>query len=94
VRWSVGIQAQSDRVMTREDVVELADAIARYDGIATGIGTSRYGAQLVVEAPSRAAAIEAATRHFVAAAVRAGLPQGPIVRAEAIGEDVDGPAER
>jgi hypothetical protein len=94
VRWSVGIQAQSDRVTTREEVVELADAVARYGGIATGIGASRYGAQLVVEAPSREAAIEVATRHFVAAAVQAGLPPGPIVRAEAISEDADGAAER
>jgi len=90
MRWSVGIQAQSDRVLTREEVVELADAVAGYDGIATGIGTDRYGAQLVVDAPSREAAIEQATTRFTAAAARAGLPEGPIVRAEAIGEDEDG----
>jgi hypothetical protein len=94
VRWSVGIQAQSDRVMSREEVVELADAIARYDGIATGIGSSRYGAQLLVEAASREEAIEAATRRFVAAAAQAGLPDGPVVRAEAISEDEDEAAER
>jgi hypothetical protein len=55
VRWSVGIQAQGDRVMSREEVVELADAIAPYDGIAT----------------------------------QAGLPAGPILRAEAISENED-----
>jgi hypothetical protein len=87
MRWSVGIQAQSDRVLSREEVVELADAVAGYDGIATGIGTDRYGAQLVVDADSREQAIEAATRHFARAAERAGLPTGPIVRAEAISED-------
>jgi hypothetical protein len=87
MRWSVGIQADSDRVLTREEVVELADAVAGWDGIATGIGTSRYGAQLVIDAPSREAAIEQATRHFTAAAAMAGLPEGPIVRAEAISED-------
>ena len=39
-----------DRVLTREEVVELADAIAPVSGIASGIGTDRYGAQLVVQA--------------------------------------------
>jgi len=89
VKWSVGIQAQSDRVLSREDVVELADAVARYDGIATGIGTDRYGAQLVVDADSREDAIERATSQFAQAVVQAGLPGGPIVRAEAISEDED-----
>jgi hypothetical protein len=89
VRWSVGIQAQSDRVLSREEVVELADAVAKYDGIATGIGTGRYGAQLVVSADSRDDAIEKATRQFADAVVQAGLPGGPIVRAEAISEDED-----
>jgi hypothetical protein len=89
VRWSVGIQAQSDRVLSREDVVELADAVAKYDGIATGIGTDRYGAQLVVSADSRDDAIEKATTQFAQAVVQAGLPGGPIVRAEAISEDED-----
>jgi len=89
VRWSVSIQAQSDRVLSREEVVELADAISGHDGIATGIGTSLYGAQLVVHAPSREAAIQKATRHFAEAAATAGLPDGPIVRADAISEEED-----
>ncbi len=86
MRWSVGIQAEGDRVLTREEIVELADAVAVYDGIATGIGTSRYGAQLVVQAGSREEAIEQATRQFAKAAAQAGLPEGPVVRAEAISE--------
>jgi len=91
VRWSVGIEAEGDRVLTREDVVELADAVARSNGIATGIGTTRYGAQLVVEADTRDDAIEAATEAFLAAARTAGLPTAPIVRTEAISElDEDG----
>jgi len=85
----VGIQAQADRVLSREEVVELADAVAKYDGIATGIGTDRYGAQLVVNADSREDAIETATSQFARAVVQAGLPGGPIVRAEAISEDED-----
>ena len=93
MRWSVGIQAEGDRVVTREEVVELADAVAVYDGIASGIGTSRYGAQLVVRAGSREEAIEKATRQFTEAAVQAGMPQGPIVRAEAISEAEDQEAD-
>jgi hypothetical protein len=89
VRWSVGIETDGDRVLTREEVVELADAIAASGGIATGIGTSRYGAQLIVEADSRDEAIEKAAAELAAAAARAGLPVGPVVRAEAIGEDED-----
>jgi hypothetical protein len=89
VRWSVGIEAQGERVLSREEVVELADAVAASSGIATGIGTDRYGAQLVVQADTREAAIEQATREFAAAATKAGLPPGPIVRVEAVSEDED-----
>jgi len=89
VQWSVGIEAEGDRVLSREEVVELADAVAVNSGIATGIGTKRYGAQLVVQAGSRDDAIEEATAQFTAAAARAGLPQAPIVRVEAISEDED-----
>ena len=89
MRWSVGIQAQGDRTLTREEVVELADAVAASSGIATGIGTDRYGAQLVVEASSREEAIEKATGELRQAAARAGLPPGQVVRAEAVSEDED-----
>ena len=89
MRWSVGIEAEGDRVLSREEVVELADAVAANSGIATGIGTNRYGARLVVQAGSRDDAIEQATAQFTAAAARAGLPQSPIVRVEAISEDED-----
>jgi hypothetical protein len=86
VRWSVGIEAEGDRVFTPEEIVELADAVAGSSGIATGIGTSRYGAQLLVEADSRDDAIAAATGLFQAAVRKAGLPKAPITRTEAISE--------
>ena len=89
MRWSVGIEADIGRPTTREEVVELADAVAVSNGIATGIGTSHYGAQLIVEAASRDEAIESATEQFRRAAARAGLPAAPVTRAEAIGEDED-----
>ena len=89
MRWSVGIEAQGNRILSRAEIVELADAVAACDGIATGIGTDRYGAQLVVDAVSREEAIGMATEVFTAAAAAAGLPAWPVVRAEAISEDED-----
>jgi hypothetical protein len=89
VRWSVGLEAEGDRVLSREEIVELADAVATSSGIATGIGTKRYGAQLVVVAGSREEAIERATEEFEQAVARAGLPKCPIVRVDVVGEDED-----
>jgi hypothetical protein len=85
----VGIQAEGDRVLSREEIIELADAVAVYDGIASGVGSSRYGVQLLVVAGSREEAIEDATRKFAGAVAAAGLPTGPIVRAEAVSEGDD-----
>lgn len=87
MRWSVGIEAEGDRVLAQEEIVELADAVAASSGIATGIGTNRYGAQLVVRAASRDEAIEKATGEFERAVAKAGLPGYPVVRVEAISED-------
>ena len=89
VRWSVGIEVEGDQVLTREQVVDLADAVAATDGIATGIGTNRYGAQLIVEAESRDDAIEKATEEFWRAVRKARLRRAPIVRTEAVSEDED-----
>jgi hypothetical protein len=89
MKWSVGIEAEGDRVLSREEIVELADAVAASDGIATGVGTSRYGAQLIVDADSRQEAVGAATRVFRQAAATAGLPPAPVVRAEAMSEAED-----
>ena len=87
MRWSVGIEVEGDRVLTREEVVELADAVAVTDGIATGIGTNRYGAQLIVAAESREEAIGKATEEFWRAVRKAGLRPAPVVRTEAVSED-------
>ena len=93
MRWSVGIEAEGERVFTREEVVELADAVAAHSGVATGIGTSRYGARLLVIADSREAAIGKAAELFRAAAQAAGLPAAPVVWAEAISEAEEAQAE-
>jgi hypothetical protein len=87
VRWSVGIEAEAGRVLTREQVVELADAVAASGGVASGIGISRYGARLIVEADSREDAVARATEEFTRAVAKAGLPPGPVVRTEAASED-------
>ena len=92
MRWSVGVEAEGDRVLSREEVVDLADAVAPSQGVATGIGTSRYGARLIVDAASREEAIEKATEEFRRAARQAGLPGAPVVRAEAVSEDEDDPS--
>ena len=76
-------------MLTREQVVDLADAVAATGGIATGIGTNRYGAQLIVEADSREDAIERATEEFWRAVRKARLRPAPIVRTEAVSEDED-----
>jgi hypothetical protein len=89
VKWSVAIEAEGDRVLTREEIVELADAVATSSGIASGIGTTRYGAQIVVEAEDLVEAGERATVEFTAAAARAGLPAWPVVRVDAISSDDD-----
>ncbi|HEY6311633.1 MAG TPA: hypothetical protein VIY52_12635 [Streptosporangiaceae bacterium] len=83
----MGIEAEGDEVLTREQVVDLADAVAATDGIATGIGTTRYGARLIVEAASREEAIEKATEEFWRAVRKARLRPAPLVRTEAISED-------
>jgi len=87
VRWSVGVEAEADQILTREQIVELADAVAASGGIASGIGTNRYGAQLIVEADSREEAIAKASQEFTRAAAEAGLPAAPVARTEAISED-------
>jgi hypothetical protein len=89
VKWSVGIEAEGDRVLKHEEIVELADAVAASSGIATGIATNRYGAQLVVQAGDRDEAIQKATAEFGQAVARAGLAVYTVVRVEAISEDED-----
>jgi hypothetical protein len=89
LKWSVTLEAEGDRVMTREEIVELADAVAAHSGIASGIGTTRYGAQLSVEAGGREAAVERASAVFADAVAKAGLPSWPIADVGVIGEEDD-----
>jgi hypothetical protein len=86
MRWSVGIEADAGRVLSREEVVELADAVAGSDGMASGIGSTRYGVTLIVQAEGRDEAVAKAAEKFSLAVAQAGLPPGPVVRVEAVGE--------
>jgi hypothetical protein len=89
LRWSVGLQAEGDRDMSHDEILALADAVATSGGIATGIGTPSYGAQLVVVADTREEAIEKARASFASAARAAQLPSWPVVRVAATSEDED-----
>jgi hypothetical protein len=79
--------AEGDRVIELEEVVDLADAVAPSNGIATGMGTASYGAQIVVEADNGEQAVERAMAVFSEAVTRAGLPVWPIVDVETVAED-------
>lgn len=84
--WSVTIEASGDRPLTRDEIVELADAVIPHDGVASGIGTPTYGVQILVEAPTRDDAAERAKQVFAAAVAQAGLPSWPISRLEPMSE--------
>jgi hypothetical protein len=86
VLWSVTVQAVGDRPMTHEEIVELADAVASAQGVASGIGEPAYGAQLVVEAADRDEAESLARALFAEAAATAGLPAWPVTSVEAEAE--------
>jgi hypothetical protein len=87
MRWSVAVVTEGDREATREEIVELADAVAGLGGVASGIGTKGYGAQLIVDADDRESALARGRAEFTGAAVRAGLPPWPIADIEAFSED-------
>ena len=87
MKFSVSVVADGDREMTINEIVELADAVAASNGIASGIGTMSYGAQIVVDASTSDEAVEVAVAEFTDAAKRAGLPPWPVSRVDIIGEE-------
>ncbi|HKT05559.1 MAG TPA: hypothetical protein VJT31_39080 [Rugosimonospora sp.] len=89
MKWSVSIVAEGDRVVSHDEVVALADAVAGWGGIATGLGRMRYGAQVVVDADDRVSAVQRATDVFTRAAGRAGLPPWPVTEVDAVSESDD-----
>ncbi len=89
MRYSISLETEGDREVTLEETVELADAVASLNGIASGMGTYGYGAQIVVEAENSDLAVEEALRQFAEAVARTSLPVWPVVRAESLSEDED-----
>jgi hypothetical protein len=86
VLWSVTLQAAGDRVLTHEEIVELADAVAPAKGVASGIGETAYGAQVVVEAADRDEAESLGRAVFAEAVAVAGLPAWPVTSVDAVSE--------
>jgi hypothetical protein len=89
MRYSVSLQTEGDREVSLEEVLELADAVAPLNGIASGMGTMGYGAQIVVDAEGSDAAVDRALEQFAAAVALTSLPHWPVVRAESLSEDED-----
>jgi len=87
MKWSVSLVAEGDREVELDEVVELADAVAGHDGVATGMGTMSYGAQILVDADTSERAVEMAMTIFNEAVRRARLPSWPIVSVETIGDE-------
>lgn len=87
MRWSVSLLAEGDRVISLDEVVELADAVAGHQGVASGMGTHSYGVLLVVQAGTQEEAMEVGMKLFAEAASSAGLPEWPIVDAEVLADE-------
>lgn len=86
MKFSVSIHAEGNRVISLEEVVQLADAVAHLGGIASGAGSMSYGAQIVVDAENSDQAVEIAMAKFTESAEQANLPNWPITTAETISE--------
>ena len=85
----MSIVAEGDRMVSHEEVVELADAVSVWGGIASGIGTTRYGAQLLIEADDRESAQRRGEANFALAAQQAGLPAWPMSTVDVLSEADD-----
>jgi hypothetical protein len=70
-----------------ERIVELADSVAKHDGVASGVGQSLYGAKMIVVADTREEAEAIGKAQLRAAAEEAQLPNWPISRVESVSED-------
>ncbi|HVL37863.1 MAG TPA: hypothetical protein VM328_00600 [Fimbriimonadaceae bacterium] len=89
MRYSVGMRCEGDKVMSHDEILELADAVAMHNGIATGIGQESYGAMIVVDAENPGEAEVVAKEHFRVAVQQAGLPAWPIAEVETLSEEDD-----
>jgi hypothetical protein len=89
--WSVNVEARTDGSGRVDEAAaeKLADLLQPYDGsVAGGTEPPRWGVAMSIEAASAAEAVAEATRLVISLAAEAGLPGWPVVRAEAVREDV------
>ena len=89
MKYSVSLQTEGDREVTLDEVLQLADAVAPLNGIATGMGTFGYGAQIVVDADTSQEAATSAVTLFEQAVASTALPAWPIVHIETLSEEED-----
>jgi len=89
MKFSVSLVAHGDRDMTLDEIVELADAVAPLNGIASGMGTTSYGAQIMVEAESAVDAVNEGHKLFEAAIAKTSLPKWEITDADTMSEEED-----
>ena len=89
MKFSVSLVAHGDREMTLEEIVELADAVAPLSGIASGMGTTSYGAQIMVESDNSADAVLEGRKLFEAAVDKTSLPKWEVTDADTMSEDED-----
>lgn len=89
MKFSVCLVAHGDREMTLEEIVELADAVAPLNGIASGMGTTSYGAQIMVESDNSADAVLEGRKLFEAAVSKTNLPKWEVTDADTMSEDED-----
>ena len=89
MKFSVSLVAHGDRDMTLDEIVELADAVAPLSGIASGMGTTSYGAQIMVEAESAVDAVNEGRKLFAAAIATTSLPKWEITDADTMSEEED-----
>jgi hypothetical protein len=87
VQWSVVLEAVGDREVTLDEVVELADAVAPYGGVASGVGTTSYAARILVDAESREQAGEVGAATMAEVARSAGLPSWPVTVLDVVSPD-------
>ncbi len=89
MQFSVSLVSEGDREVTLDEIVELADAVAKLNGIASGMGTMSYGVQIMVEAENSADAVEEGRKLFENAIKETSLPIWPVTKAHAMSEDDD-----
>lgn len=89
MKFSVSLVAHGDRNMTLAEIVELADAVAPLSGIASGMGTTSYGAQIMVEAESAVDAVNEGRKLLEAAISKTSLPKWEITDADTMSEAED-----